>query len=327
MKIKPIIVVCGEPFSIFSELFIKLYKSKYFSKFKKPIILIGSEKLFYEQAKKFKVNLKINSINNKNYFFKKKLKKINIINVNFKFKNKFGIISKKSKKYIEDCFNIGIDIMNKGYGHILINGPISKKAFLNKKYPGVTEYISSKTKTNGKEVMLIYNEKTSVSPTTTHVPLNKVLRNLNSQKIVNQIKTIDAFYKKYLKIKPRIGVCGINTHCETNSKISEEKKIILPAFKKLKYSNIFVKGPFPADTIFTKNNRDKFNVIIGMYHDQVLSPIKALHNFNAINITLGLPFLRITPDHGPNHQMIGKNKSDPTSLKKTFDFASKFNEI
>ena len=107
----------------------------------------------------------------------------------------------------------------------------------------------------------------------------------------------------------------------------KKKKIILPAFKKLKYSNIFVKGPFPADTIFTKNNRDKFNVIIGMYHDQVLSPIKALHNFNAINITLGLPFLRITPDHGPNHQMIGKNKSDPTSLKKTFDFASKFNEI
>ncbi len=217
--------------------------------------------------------------------------------------------------------------MNKGYGHILINGPISKKAFLNKKYPGVTEYISSKIKTSGKEVMLIYNEKTSVSPTTTHIPLDKVLRNLNSQKIVNQIKTINAFYKKYLKIKPRIGVCGINPHCETNSKISEEKKIILPAFKKLKYSNIFVKGPFPADTIFTKNNRDKFNVIIGMYHDQVLSPIKALHNFNAINITLGLPFLRITPDHGPNHQMIGKNKSDPTSLKKTFDFASKFNEI
>ena len=151
MKIKPIIVVCGEPFSIFSELFIKLYKSKYFSKFKKPIILIGSEKLFYEQAKKFKVNLKINSINNKNYFFQKKLKKINIINVNFKFKNKFGVISKKSKKYIEDCFNIGIDIMNKGYGHILINGPISKKAFLNKKYPGVTEYISSKTNTSRQE--------------------------------------------------------------------------------------------------------------------------------------------------------------------------------
>ena len=327
MTKKPIILVCGEPFSIFSELFLKLYKKNYFNNLKLPIVLIGSKKLIDQQAKKFKVNLNINSINKKDILKKKNLKKINIINVDFKFKNKFGAISKKSKNYIEDCFNIALDIMKGGQGHALINGPVSKKAFLNKKYPGVTEYISSKTKTNGKEVMLIYNEKTSVSPTTTHIPLNKVLKNLNSQKIVNQIKTINAFYKKYLKIKPRIGVCGINPHCETNSKISEEKKIILPAFKKLKYSNIFVKGPFPADTIFTKNNRDKFNVIIGMYHDQVLSPIKALHNFNAINITLGLPFLRITPDHGPNHQMIGKNKSDPTSLKKTFDFASKFNEI
>ena len=73
--------------------------------------------------------------------------------------------------------------------------------------------------------MLIYNENLSVSPTTTHIPLNKVLKNLNSQKIVNQIKTINTFYKKYLKIKPKIAVCGINPHCETNSKISEEKKL------------------------------------------------------------------------------------------------------
>ena len=217
--------------------------------------------------------------------------------------------------------------MKEGYGSALINGPISKKAFLNKKYPGVTEYISNKVKTNGKEVMLIYNEKLSVSPSTTHISLNKVSKNLSSKKITYQIQTINNFYKKNFKFKPKIGVCGINPHCETNAKINEEKKIIVPVIKKLKYRSISVKGPFPADTIFTQNNRKKFDVIIGMYHDQVLSPIKALYNFDAINITLGLPFLRITPDHGPNYQMIGKNKSDSTSLKKTFQFASKFNEI
>jgi len=90
MKTKPIIVVCGEPFSVFSELFVKLYKKKFFYKFKKPIILIGSEKLIYEQAKKFKINLNLNSIHKQEFSLKKKLKKINIINVNFKFKNKFG---------------------------------------------------------------------------------------------------------------------------------------------------------------------------------------------------------------------------------------------
>ena len=150
MTKKPIILVCGEPFSIFSELFLKLYKKNYFNNLKLPIVLIGSKKLIEQQAKKFKVNFNINSINKKDILKKKKLKKINIINVDFKFKNKFGTISKKSKNYIEDCFNIALNIMKDGQGHALINGPVSKKAFLNKKYPGVTEYISSKTKTLGK---------------------------------------------------------------------------------------------------------------------------------------------------------------------------------
>ena len=81
-----------------------------------------------------------------------------------------------------------------------------------------------------------------------------------------------------------------------------------------------INGPFPADTIFLKHNRNKFDVIIGMYHDQVLTPIKTLFEYDAINITLGLPFIRITPDHGPNNIMLGKNKSDPSSLIEAFKF-------
>ena len=89
-------------------------------------------------------------------------------------------------------------------------------------------------------------------------------------------------------------------------------------------NKINVKGPFPADTIFLKNNRKKFNVIIGMYHDQVLTPIKTLFEYEAINITIGLPFLRVTPDHGPNQKMIGKNKSNPQSLIETIKFLNRF---
>ena len=81
-----------------------------------------------------------------------------------------------------------------------------------------------------------------------------------------------------------------------------------------------VKGPFPADTIFLKQNRTKYNVILGMFHDQVLSPIKTLKEYDAINITLGLPFLRISPDHGPNEKMINKNLSNPLSLIKSLKF-------
>ena len=164
--------------------------------------------------------------------------------------------------------------------------------------------------------MLIYNKKLSVSPLTTHLPLKDVYKNISKKKIINHVKKIDHFFKKYLKKKPNIAITGLNPHCESNFKKSEEKNIIIPAINYLISKKFKVSGPFPADTIFLKDNYKKFDVVIGMYHDQVLAPIKSIFGFNAINITIGLPFLRISPDHGPNVKMFGKNISNPDSLKK-----------
>ena len=125
-----------------------------------------------------------------------------------------------------------------------------------------------------------------------------------------------------MKFKPRIAVIGLNPHCESVLKFNEDIKIIKPVIKYLK-NKINVKGPFPADTIFLKNNRKKFDVIIGMYHDQVLTPIKTIFEYDAINITIGLPFLRVTPDHGPNEKMAGKNMSNPMSLIRSLEFLNK----
>ena len=131
---------------------------------------------------------------------------------------------------------------------------------------------------------------------------------------------IDKFYRKVLKVVPKIAVTGLNPHCESVDKINEDKKIILPAVKNLKKSKINVIGPLSADTIFTKSNREKYNIIVGMYHDQVLTPIKTLYEYDAINLTVGLPFIRVSPDHGPNTNMLGKNKSDITSLQQSIQF-------
>ena len=103
----------------------------------------------------------------------------------------------------------------------------------------------------------------------------------------------------------------------------KKKKIIIPAIKLLRSIGLKIEGPFPADTIFLKQNLKKFDVIVGMYHDQVLTPIKTIYGFDAINITLGLPYLRISPDHGTNNQMLGKNKSNPTSLISAISFLNK----
>ena len=171
--------------------------------------------------------------------------------------------------------------------------------------------------------MLIYNKKISVSPITTHLPIKYVSKHLNKNKIINNVRSINNFYKKILKKKPRIAVLGLNPHCETVSRVSEEKKIIIPAISKLKKEMISVKGPFSADSFFIKKNIDEYDVVIGMYHDQVLTPLKTLFNFDAINITIGLPFIRVSPDHGPNSKMHLKKKSDPSSIFCAMDFFNK----
>ncbi len=324
MRNRPIIVVAGEPYSIFFEIFFKSLKNKNIKKIKSPILLIGSKTLLYNQMKSLKYNLSINEISLKNIKISKlKNSKINIINVNFNEKKTFDKISKNSNIYIKNCCEIALKLLRKTKAKVLINGPVSKKYFLNNKFPGMTEYFAAKTGCENKEVMLIYNRQNSVSPITTHIPLKKVMRFISKKNIIKNIITINNFYKKYIKKIPSFAVTGINPHCETTDKFSEENKIILPAIKSLKRKKINISGPYPADTIFLKKNLKKFDIFIGMYHDQVLAPIKTIYEFEAINITLGLPFIRITPDHGPNNFMLGKNKSNPNSLIKAFEFAQK----
>ena len=317
MVYKPIIIVAGEPNSIFSEIFFKSLKLK---KFKSPIILIASQKIIKLQMRKLNIKIKIRLID---FSDLKKIqldnKKINLINVSFNQKKPFDIITSKSNNYIRKSFDIALEILNTKITNKFINGPISKKHFLKKKYLGVTEYLAYKTKSKN-FAMLIYNKDLSICPITTHLPIKKVSKYISKDIIKKKIQLLDLFFKKYLKKTPRIAVTGLNPHCESIDVFNEDEKIIKPSIKSLIQSNYKIFGPFAADTIFLKKNRSKYNIIVGMYHDQVLTPMKTLFEYNAINITLGLPFLRISPDHGPNEKMTGKNKSDPTSLIKAITF-------
>ena len=319
MKSNIILIILGEPNSTFTELLFKYFKSKNFKKNRNKIILIGCKELFEKQMKKLKYNFYINEILD---IEKSKKGIINIFNIDFKFKKVFTKITSSSNKYIENCFDKSLRLLKFNKLNKLINGPISKTHFLKKKFPGVTEYIGSKTKSKN-QVMLIYNENLAVSPITTHIPIKDVAKNIKKNKIISNITKVNEFYKLKLNKKPRIAVLGLNPHCETIAKSSEEKNEIIPAIKHLLKKKINISGPFSSDTFFLKKNIKKFDVVIGMYHDQVLIPIKTLFKFKAINITLGLPFIKITPDHGPNYEMLGKNKSDPTSIFYALDFLNK----
>ena len=321
MNYKPIIIVAGEPNSIFLEIFFKSIKA---NKYKSPLILIVSLKLLKIQMKKLGFFFEINLLD-KGFtkFHKLDNKKINIIDVNYKFKNCFDKISNKSNNYITESFEIALKILTLNKFLKFINGPISKKHFLKGKSLGITEYLAKKTKKNNNVAMLIFNKKLSVSPITTHLALKDVYKNISKEKICSHIELITEFYKKNFKKNPKIAITGLNPHCESNFNDCEEDKTIIPAIMNLKSRNFKVEGPFPADTIFMQEQLKKFDIIVGMYHDQVLTPMKAIFGFDAINVTIGLPFIRVSPDHGPNSSMLGKNLSDPKSLTESLKFLDK----
>ena len=309
MSSSPILIVPGEKKSIFFEIFFKSLKLK---SDLSPLILICNKENLDTEIKRFKFNKHIQQIKLNDIYSKKFLKKkIYFINVR----------NKDSSLYVHNCFKVAFKLIKKGLTNKMINGPINKSKTLNKKFLGVTEFVAKNFNQN-KFAMLIYNKKLSVCPVTTHLPLKLVAKKITKRKIKDKIIIVDEFYKKFLKFKPRIAVIGLNPHCESVLKFNEDIKIIKPVIKYLK-NKINVKGPFPADTIFLKNNRKKFDVIIGMYHDQVLTPIKTIFEYDAINITIGLPFLRVTPDHGPNEKMAGKNMSNPMSLIRSLEFLNK----
>ena len=320
MNFKPILIAHGEPNSVFLEIFFKSLKYK---KFKNPLVLICSHKILKFQMKKLRFKMDIKIINplllNE---IKLNNKTINIIDIKYNKNINFQKISNKSNDYIKDCFKTSLKILSSGITNKLINGPISKSSFLNKKFLGIKEYLTKKTRAS-QNAMLIYNRKLSVCPITTHLPLKFVAKNINKKKIIEKITLIDSFYKKNLYFKPKIAVLGLNPHCETVDKFSEDEKILKPAIKYLSSKKIYIRGPYSADTAFLKKNRKNFDVIVGMYHDQVLTPIKTIFEYDAINITLGLPFMRVSPDHGPNQKMLGQNKSNPLSLVRAIEFLEK----
>ena len=319
MNIKIILIALGEPNSTFSEVLFKYFCSIKFKKTNKKIVLVGCKDLLQQQMKKLRYKLTLNEISNIKY---SKSNEINIINVDYKFKKIFNKITSQSNEYIKNCFDLSFKIIKKNKSIGFINGPVSKKHFLKKKYPGITEYIARKTNSKN-QVMLIYNEKLSVSPITTHIPIKNVNKNIKKKKIIINIMQINNFFINKLKKKPKIAVLGLNPHCETTDAISEEKFELMPAINYLKNKKLNINGPFSADTFFLNKNIKKYDVAVGMYHDQVLTPIKTLFNFNAINLTIGLPFIRVSPDHGPNYEMLGKNKSDASSIFYAIKFFNK----
>ncbi len=315
-----ILVVCGDPNSINSEIIFKVWK-KLSSKIRKKIIFVGNYNLIKSQFKKLNFNLKILKIKD----IKDKNNKFKIIDIPLNFKNPFKVANKDASKYVLNCLDKAHLLSNTKDFKGLINCPIDKKLLSKSKNIGVTEYLASKCQIkDGSEVMLIHNKKLSVVPLTTHLQIKKVAKQIRKKLIIKKIFTLNRDFTVLFKKKPKIAVLGLNPHNNEFSFNSEEYREIIPAIKTLKKRGLRINGPFSSDSFFI-NNLKSYNVIIGMYHDQVLTPFKTLFHFDAINITLGLNYVRVSPDHGPALSLIGKNSANAISLYRCMTFINGLN--
>ena len=232
-----------------------------------------------------------------------------------------------NSKYTLDVLLTGsLGAINKEYA-ALVTGPINKKIINDYgfEFSGHTEFLADISQTKN-VVMLLANSKVKVALLTTHIPLNKVSESISTKKIIETIKILNENLKRLWKIKnPKICVLGLNPHAgEGGFMGSEEIEIIEPAINALLSEKICVEGPISADTAFIKEKTSKYDAYLAMFHDQGLPVLKSMGFGDSVNITLGLPFTRISVDHGTAYELAGKNKADPSSFKRCMELALEF---
>lgn len=217
-----------------------------------------------------------------------------------------------------------IDLAVQKKVHALVTGPVSKRSVqsLRPGFIGVTEYLGQQTHTRH-PVMAFFSGPLRVALATTHVPLKKVPALLTADRIATTIKTGHEALQRFLGMnQPRIAVCGLNPHAGEGGLFGrEEQTAIEPAIQLAKESGCACSGPYPADSLFHRAIRGEFDMVIAMYHDQGLGPVKT-YSHTAVNVTLGLPFVRVSASHGTGYDIAGKGQADTDPMLQAIALAA-----
>ncbi len=310
---KVIIVTGGEPSGIGSEIIVKTL-----NKFNNPvrIIVIGEGKAFLPFTNK------INFIEDINEY---KEDFINLIDLKLCSNISFGKPSPETSFSSIKALELAVSFIRKNETAALVTAPIYKAGIKNIKgyenFSGHTEYLAEAF---GSDVlMMFYGKKIKVSTLTTHIPLRMVPYVISAEDIEKKVIIAYKSLKRFFKIsKPRIAVTGLNPHSGEEGKIGDEEiKIIIPALEKLRKKRVPVVGPLSADTAFHMALKGDYSLIFGLYHDQVLGFFKALYFHTGVNVTLGLPFIRTSPDHGTAFQIAGKGIANEKSFENALALA------
>jgi 4-hydroxythreonine-4-phosphate dehydrogenase len=317
-----IIINCGEPSGIGLDLCVFLA----FKKFPALITVMANQEALKARAK----------MHGKIINFTKEQKKhkgdgsIFLIDVPYKDNVTPGIpLAGNSLAQIKMIDYAVINCINKNYD-ALVTLPISKEVLstVNTKFTGHTEYISNLCGAKNNEVMLLANKKLKVALVTTHVSVSEISNLITKTKLINVIKTLHNDLKKHFKIKnPKIIVTGLNPHAGENGNFGDEEiRVISPVIKSLNKKGFNLIGPIPADTAFVPKNIKGSDCFLAMFHDQGLTAFKALSFGEGVNITLGLPIIRTSVDHGTAYSLVGSNEIEPTSFYEAISMAIKLSK-
>lgn len=308
------------------EIILKTFEKKGMYEFCTPV-LFASWKVISFQKKTLKLSTVVNSVDHPSKAVHGKLNLINVWDegVNVEFGKSDTVVGGYALKSLEAATGA---LKNKDID-VLVTAPINKRNIQSERFnfPGHTEYLSE-TLQGGEALMLMVHEDLRVGVVTGHIPISKVSETISSELIESKIKIVNKTLKEDFGIqRPRIAVLGLNPHNGDEGVIGmEEEEIIKPTIKKVFDQKIMVFGPYAADGFFATDNYTKFDAIIGMYHDQVLTPFKNISFNQGVNYTAGLERIRTSPDHGTAYEIAGKGIADFKSFEEAIFRAIKIHD-
>ena len=316
---KRIAITLGDPGAIGPDICVMMAK-RYL---KKNHIVITDPNLLIDSSKKLKIKIKINQLENINSKTLSGESLINVLPINLNIKNKPGRMNPKNSIFVMNAIQIAAKGCLAGDFDAMVTGPISK-SILNKggfKVSGHTELLAKICKS--KSIMMLMNDKLKVTLQTIHIPFNKVSNEIKKNKIIEKIIIINKDLKTKFGIKdPKILVCGLNPHAGEDGLLgNEEINIIKPAIDALRKRGLKIDGPIPADTAFIEKFVSGYDVIHTMYHDQGLPVIKYDNFSKTTNVTLGLPIVRVSVDHGTATDLVGTGNVDVSSFVQSLKVA------
>ena len=318
---KKIVVTLGEPAGIGPDLGVLLSQKK----LSKNIIFIADPLLIYQSADKLNKKIDINVMHNTSSKTYSNKNLINLLPVKLNVKNKPGMMNYKNSGYVINSIRLAANLCLEKEASAMVTGPISK-SILNKagyKISGHTEFLADICKK--KSLMLLMNKKIKIALHTTHLPIQSVTKEITKTKLKKTISLLNEEMKtKFTISKPKILVTGLNPHAGEDGLLGQQdSKIIAPVIKDFQKKNVCVDGPVAADTAFLRKNIAKYDVILTMYHDQGLPVIKFDNFKTTVNVTLGLPIVRVSVDHGTALDLVGTGKIDTSSFEEAIKVAKK----